>query len=249
MTMRSLLVRGMAAGLVAGILATAFAFTVGEPAIERAIAIEEQGGTVHSHGPAAAVATPGEPDAPPSISRGMQKTVGLVVGMLALGVAFGGVFAIVFALARGRLGISSDRGTALTVAALAFVAVALVPFLVYPANPPAVGHSATIAARTMAYVGALVVSVLLMVAAVLLQRMLAATHSAWDATILAGALFVVAAVAIALLLPAFSEVPAEFPADLLWQFRIASLGTQLTLWLGIGLAFGALTERATRRDA
>jgi len=30
----------------------------------------------------------------------------------------------------------------------------------------------------------------------------------------------------------------------LWRFRVASLGTQLVLWAGIGLLFGALAERS-----
>jgi predicted cobalt transporter CbtA len=30
----------------------------------------------------------------------------------------------------------------------------------------------------------------------------------------------------------------------LWQFRMASAGAQLIMWTTIGLAFGALTERA-----
>lgn len=244
MTMRDLLVRGMTAGLIAAALALAFAFAVGEPAIERAIAIEEAGGGAHTHGPGAPAAHAEEE--PPSVSRGVQRTLGLAVGLIALGVALGGVFAVVFAFARGRLGIAGDRTTALTVALLAFVAFNLVPFVKYPANPPAVGHADTIGARTAAYVGLLAMSVLLMVAAVLLQRMLAAHRSAWDASLLAGAGFVAVVSAIALLLPGFAEVPAEFPADLLWHFRLASLGTQLTLWLGIGLAFGALTERAAR---
>lgn len=35
-----------------------------------------------------------------------------------------------------------------------------------------------------------------------------------------------------------------FPAVVLWQFRIASLGAQLIMWATLGLAFGAWTERA-----
>jgi predicted cobalt transporter CbtA len=46
------------------------------------------------------------------------------------------------------------------------------------------------------------------------------------------------------LLPAVNEVPDQFPAVVLWQFRIASMGAQLLLWATIGLLFGALTERA-----
>ena len=38
---RSLLIRGMLAGALAGVLAFAFATTLGEPAIDQAIALEE----------------------------------------------------------------------------------------------------------------------------------------------------------------------------------------------------------------
>jgi predicted cobalt transporter CbtA len=48
-------------------------------------------------------------------------------------------------------------------------------------------------------------------------------------------------------LPAINEVPATFPADLLWQFRVAAFGTQAILWATIGLAFGALIERSHAR--
>jgi Probable cobalt transporter subunit (CbtA) len=34
-----------------------------------------------------------------------------------------------------------------------------------------------------------------------------------------------------------------FPADVLYEFRLVSLGTQLVLWVAIGLLFGRLTGR------
>jgi hypothetical protein len=39
------------------------------------------------------------------------------------------------------------------------------------------------------------------------------------------------------------EIPAGFPADTLWKFRLASLGTNAMLWLTIGLGFGYAAER------
>jgi hypothetical protein len=39
-------------------------------------------------------------------------------------------------------------------------------------------------------------------------------------------------------------VPDQFPAAVLWNFRIASIGAQLIMWATFGLLFGALTERA-----
>ncbi len=50
-----------------------------------------------------------------------------------------------------------------------------------------------------------------------------------------------------LALPGINEVGEDFPATLLWQFRISSLATQATLWLALGLAFAFLTERGARR--
>lgn len=48
-----------------------------------------------------------------------------------------------------------------------------------------------------------------------------------------------------LILPA-SPSPGDFPAGILWEFRLASLGTQLVLWAGLGVVFGPLCERANR---
>ena len=39
-------------------------------------------------------------------------------------------------------------------------------------------------------------------------------------------------------------MPEAFPAVVLWQFRLASLGAQMILWAILGLGFGAWTERA-----
>ena len=39
-------------------------------------------------------------------------------------------------------------------------------------------------------------------------------------------------------------MPADFPADVLWRFRMASLGLQVVLWSTIGVVFGVLAERS-----
>jgi predicted cobalt transporter CbtA len=44
-------------------------------------------------------------------------------------------------------------------------------------------------------------------------------------------------------------VPDGFPATLLWEFRIASIGTQLVFWAAFGVLFGWVSERAARRTS
>jgi hypothetical protein len=53
----------------------------------------------------------------------------------------------------------------------------------------------------------------------------------------------------AALLPAVDEVPRDFPADVLWRFRLAALGLQAVLWTACGLLLGALAERVLSRQA
>ena len=50
-------------------------------------------------------------------------------------------------------------------------------------------------------------------------------------------------VGVALALPDVNEVPEGFPATVLWDFRIASLGAQAITWATLGLLFGVFAER------
>lgn len=45
------------------------------------------------------------------------------------------------------------------------------------------------------------------------------------------------------ILPPVNEVPEHFSATMLWNFRLASLGTQALLWVTLGLIFSILAER------
>ncbi|WP_214412252.1 CbtA family protein [Sphaerisporangium fuscum] len=247
---RNLLVRGMLAGLFAAALALVLAWAYGEPQVATAISLEDHAGHA-SHAAehlAGAAAGHGHEHESEPVSRGVQSTLGLATAIGVYGVAIGGVFAIVFAFAYGRLGAFGARATSALLALGAFVTVQLVPFLKYPANPPAVGDPSTIGRRTGLYLAILLISVLLAVVALLLGRRLAPRHGDWNASVLAGAAFLAAVVVVFLLMPSVDEVPPDFPAALLWRFRVASLGTQAVLWGTLGLVFGPLAERALNPD-
>lgn len=235
----NLLTRGLIAGLIAGLLAGLFAFAFGEPHIDRAIALEEAAAAAPSAG-AAQPAAAQEP--PPPVSRDGQRFALVVLAAPLFGLAVGGLFALGFAAVRGRTGARSDWSTAIGLAALLWLAVVLVPALKYPANPPAVGDPATIGSRTALYLVLVAISLLSLLAAWRLSRQLAERSPAMRQ--LAGAGLFVALVAVAfMVLPGVNEVPRGFPADLLWEFRLASLGTQVVLWSSLGVVFGLAAQR------
>ncbi|MFJ6749204.1 MULTISPECIES: CbtA family protein [unclassified Streptomyces] len=232
-TIRNLLMRGMLAGLAAGVAALVVAYFLGEPRVNAAIAFEESHSHEHEHGMEV-------------VSRGLQSTAGLATGVLVYGVALGGIAALAFCFALGRIGRFGARPTAVLLAGAALVAGYLVPFLKYPANPPSVGDPDTIGTRTALYFLMMLLSILLAVAATLLGRRLAPKLGNWYATVAGGAAFVVAIGLAYAFLPSFNEVPHGFSGGLLWQFRLSAIAIQLVLWTAFGLLFGHLAERVVQ---
>ena len=238
LTFRTLLLRGLLAGLIAGLLAGAFAFTVGEPKVDAAIAIEE----------AAAPAGDGHHDEEPLVSRDGQKG-GLILATTLYGVAMGGLLAVAYTLLRRRLRTRDDSRAAYGLAGAALLGVVLVPFVKYPANPPAVGDPATIDQRTIAYLAIVVIGLVAVWAAVLAFRAPRETAPEWLRLLTGAGAFLLVVTVGYVLLPSVDEVSPTFPASLLWTFRLASLGTQVVLWSALGLAFGALLARTRVRES
>lgn len=226
-----LLTRGMSAGLIAGIFAFLFLKTFGEPWVEMAIAIEEKATS------AALVTMVSEPEI---VSRTTQAGIGLLTGVLVYGSAIGGLFAIAFALANGRLGNLSPRSTAMLLAAVGLVAIVLVPALKYPANPPFVGSGETISARTELYFTMTAMSLLAATAAIMAACRLMTHLGGWNASLFAGAGYIAFIALMLAGLPTVKEVPDTFPAQNLWNFRMSSLAGHVVFWMFFGLAFDTL---------
>ncbi|OBF05158.1 CbtA family protein [Mycobacterium sp. 852002-10029_SCH5224772] len=245
---KRLIVGGLLAGAVGAVLAFVFARLCAEPVIGRAIAFEdgrtdaENAHGVHEHGAEL-------------FTRTVQANAGLGFGVLIFGLAMGALFAVLFTVVYARTNEARPQALSLLLAAGAFGAVYVVPFLKYPPNPPAVGQSDTIGARTGWYLVMVLASVVLAIGAVWLARRLADRFGGWNARLLAAGGYLVAIIVVAVLLPGVDETPGPlhdaagaiiypgFPADVLYEFRLVSLATQLVLWAGIGLVFSVVASR------
>jgi putative cobalt transporter subunit CbtA len=245
MSARDFLIRGLLAGLLAGLAAFAVAFAVGEPSVRAAIAIEQAGAEpadqTHVHG-----GTGEQPSPADEVPRSLQSTAGLLTGTLVGGVTFGGLVGVLNALALGRLGRLGIRATSLTIAGIGFVAIYALPFLAYPPSPPGVGRSETIGYRTALYFLMTAISLIAAITAITVGRRMARHWGAWYAALAAVGGYLVVALAAVALMPGVNEVPAGFPATLLFNFRIASFATQLTLWGTLGVALAELGHRLVR---
>jgi hypothetical protein len=227
---KQLIWRGLLAGAVGGVVAYVFARTFVEPTIGRAIDFEETHGAGHDHGAEL-------------FTRGVQANIGMGFGVVAFAVAMGALFAVAFVVAYGRAGGLGSRTLSLVLAAAAFGSVIIVPSLKYPPNPPAVGHAETIRERTGLYLLMVLLSMLLAVSAVWLGRKMVARLGVWSATLVGLGAYVLAVAVAMIVLPTVAETPEGFPADVLYDFRLYSLGTQLVMWTTIAVVFASSTGR------
>jgi predicted cobalt transporter CbtA len=191
---RRLLKEGVVAGVAGGAALALVLRLIGEGPIGRAVALEGGG---HDE----------------LFSRGTQQLGGMVAAVV-YGAALGAVFALAYALVRHRLRTADDWRASVAVAVAGFAAVFLLPFLKYPANPPAVGDPDTVGRRTALYLVAVAWS-------------LVATWGGWRAWRTLAA----------------RGVPVAVPATLIWQFRLATVAGASAFWSVVGMVFGWLRVR------
>lgn len=269
---RALVLRGIGVGALGGLVAFLFARIFAEPLIQAAIDYES-GRDEAKAALAAAAGLPQQPAGPELFSRAIQGNIGIGLGIVAFGVAVGCFFAVAYCMAYGRTGRVRPRQLSLLVALGGFVTLYLVPFLKYPANPPSIGNPDTIGDRSGLYGVMIVASVVFAVVAVWLGQRLQRRFGTWNATLLAGLAFVVLTGIVMALLPALGQLSPNadlsgslltetpqplrdaagtivfpgFDADLLFRFRLYSLGAQVLLWGVIGVAFAPLAQRVFER--
>jgi predicted cobalt transporter CbtA len=210
------------AGLVAALLVAGLHFVVTEPVIEQAIALEE----MHSQ-------ASGMPEEEPIVSRDVQRG-GLFLGFLIYGLTFAVLLGGVFYLVQRWLPTNTLWSRGMVLCALAYWSLALLPFLKYPANPPAVGDPETISYRQSLYMGMLLLNVLGVVLAVWLGQ-----RRGWTVGLIALAVY---SGVVYLVLPGNPDA-VTIPEELLMAFRGRSLLGLTLFWGLVAAIFGHMLNR------
>jgi len=222
--MRALLLRGAAAGALAGLLTSIFHLLLTAPVLELALALEQTGGE-------------------PLVSRTAQKYIGAPAGQVLAGIAVGLLFAVAYRFVTSTA-TSWRKATGLAFAA--FLVLALIPQLRYPANPPGVGDPGTIDDRTSAFLLVYALALAVVSGAYGALRYLdrrGVPAPVRQSAVVAGA---VVAVGVGFLLLPDNIDPVNAPADIVYDFRIRALGGLAVLFATLGAVFGVLTDRQER---
>ncbi len=218
------LVSGAFAGLVHG----AVNFAIVEPYLDQAIGIENQN-----------LFDSGEKEDTLEFwveyegYRTWQKSGQILAGVI-LGTSVGALFGIVFALSRNSLPGSNDVKKALILAGIMWLTLYFIPFLKYPANPPTVGETETVALRAILYISFIAISGF---AAVGFYRLSKKFHDKKKFISLIGY-----AAFISIVFVVMPENPDEVsaPAKLVEEFRAVSVLGVSSFWISVALILGML---------
>jgi hypothetical protein len=216
------ILRGALSGFVAGVLGFIFARIFAEPLINQAIAYESGRDAVlaalnHAAG------RPVAPDGPEIFSRSIQSTIGTATGIIAFSTAMGALIAVAYLIMHGRFNVR-PRNLVWLIAGFGFLGVYLLPFVKYPANPPAIGHTFTIHTRGALYLTMVASSLILLGLAAWLARRLMPRFGVTGAVALAAVAFLVAYGVLIGLLPS----PGNLAANVAYsdQFGYARAATE-----------------------
>jgi hypothetical protein len=252
MSVRAYLLRGVVAGLIAGFIVGVVALLLVEPVIDRAVGIESQrvaaehrqalqAAIIQHHGDVAA-AVRDLPPPPPEVFSRQTQHLGLILATTLFGIGAGGFFAVAYLVVGRRAAPRTPWQRSVGLAAAMCTGAYVLPFLRFPANPPGVGDPATIDRRTYAYTIAIAIGCLGVWAAWRLALHLRERGADQPVRQIAAALVLTATVVAEFVaLPASTDA-IRVPADLLWDFRLRSVGVQVLLWSVIGCTFGLLTQ-------
>src|SRR6201999_1630831 len=181
--------RGALAGVFAGVLGFIFARIFAEPVINQAIDYESGRDSWLARLNKAA-GRPVSPDGPEIFSRTIQSTIGVGTGIIAFSAAMGALIAVAYLVLHGRFSVR-PRNLVWMIAGFGFGGVYLLPFVKYPANPPAIGHTFTITTRGQLYLTMVAGSLILLGLAVWLARKLTPRLGVLGAVVVSGTAFLI----------------------------------------------------------
>lgn len=216
------ILRGALSGFIAGAFAFVFAKLFAEPQINKAIDYESGRDAVLDQLNKAAgqhVA----PDGPEIFSRHVQSTIGIASGLIGFGAAMGALIAVAYLVLHGRFRIR-PRTLALLIAGFGFLGVFMLPFVKYPANPPAIGHTFTITTRGHLYLTMVACSLLLLGLAVYLGYRLHPRFGIFNASLVAAGAFLVPFCLLLAALPSLGNLAANVAHQ--HQFGYARASTE-----------------------
>jgi hypothetical protein len=216
-------------GVIAGVILAGVNYLVAEPFIDQAIGIEVDN----------SIASGEVVDFDELSSYRVWQKEGTFAAGAFLGLTYGAILGIVYVISRKYLPSSDDRKKALVLAAIMCLSLYVVPFIKYPANPPAVGDPETIGLRDNLYTSYQLASGLIALGvSILMYKLRRISYIK----------YVIPVIYLGLVASIYALFPANpdeitAPMDLVNAFRAITFGTMVMFYLVLGTIFGVMWNK------
>lgn len=216
-------------GVIAGLILAGVNYYVAEPFIDQAIGIEVDN----------SIASGEVVDFDELSTYRMWQKEGTFAAGAFLGLTYGAILGIVYVISRKYLPSSDDRKKALILAAIMCLSLYVVPFIKYPANPPAVGDPETIGLRDSLYTSYQLASGLIALGVTILMYKLRR---------ISYIKYIIPVFYLGLVASIYAIFPANpdeitAPVDLVNAFRAVTFGTMVMFYLVLGAIFGIMWNK------
>jgi len=173
------------------------------------------------------------PDSHPLIPRNIVH-FWTFTGAIMLGVLYSIIFTFVYTIVQHRIPVKNAEFKGLILALNGFLVAVLVPSLYLPPNPPGIETSLSVMTRQSIFLAIIIAGILASIAFWMIYSRLSSKYNLMSGLLIGAFAFVTIIITVFLLAPSNSNMPSV-PSDLLWKYRVESLGAMLAFWAIMGV--------------
>ncbi len=180
------------------------------------------------------------PDSHPLIPRNIVH-FWTFAGAIMLGILYSIIFTFVYTMVQHRIPVNNIGFKSLILALNGFLVAVLVPSLYLPPNPPGMETSLSVMTRQSIFIAIIIAGILASIAFWIIYSRLSRKYNPMSGLSIGAIAFVVIIITAFLLFPPNSNIPS-IPSDLLWKYRVESLGAMFTFWVTMGVMVNTMLE-------
>ncbi|MCZ7383530.1 MAG: CbtA family protein [Candidatus Methanoperedens sp.] len=180
------------------------------------------------------------PDSHPLISRNVVH-FWTFAGAIMLGILYSIIFTFTYTMVQRRIHVKNAQFKGLILALNSFLVAVFIPSLYLPPNPPGIETSLPVMTRQSIFFAIIIAGILASIAFWTIYPRLSLKYNPMFGLSIGALAFVAIIITAFLLVPSNSNIPS-IPSDLLWKYRIESLGAMFAFWAIMGVVVNSMLD-------
>ena len=162
-------------------------------------------------------------------------------GAIMLGILYSIIFTFVYTIVQHSIPVKNTQFKGLILALNGFFVAVLVPSLYLPPNAPGIETSLPPMTRQSIFLVIIIAGILASIAFWMIYSRLSQKYNPMSGLLIGAFVFVAIIITAFLLVPSNSNIPS-IPSDLLWKYRVESLGAMFAFWATMGVVVNTMLD-------